>query len=173
MTSSNPLLRSPVPHYPKRGLMRFVRKSESDVSLARAPVAVPPAHFVVGMEEDKRPLYPERLPEGLPEGIVEGTAISCTSYVARVDEVSARGEVSVTLWERPNGREGLTTLVWDKRLGDERPEAGDLLWIWTWVDVVEGKSIDKIHVEIERAELTEEDRLELGALLERLREEHE
>ncbi|HMY22050.1 MAG TPA: hypothetical protein PKA58_37250, partial [Polyangium sp.] len=102
---------------------------------------------------------------------VEGTAISCTSYVARVDEVSARGEVSVTLWERPNGREGLTTLVWDKRLGDERPEAGDLLWIWTWVDVVEGKKIDKIHVQIERAELTEEDRAHFQELLNEMQSE--
>ena len=162
MAKLRPLEKSSPAHYP-RAFAKNVKVGDS----LRRQVAVHPAHFVVGMEEDKRPLYPE----GLPEGIVEGTAISCTSYVARVDEVSARGEVSVTLWERPNGREGLTTLVWDKRLGDERPESGDLLWIWTWVDVVEGKKIDKIHVQMERAELTEEDRAHFQELLNEMQSE--
>jgi len=147
--------------------MRFAPKVSAGFSLGRESVPVHPAHFVVGMDDEKRPLYPE----GLKAGKVKGTAISCASYVARVDQVTKRGEVSVTLWERPNGREGLTTLAVDGALEGKWPSMGDLLWIWTWVDVVRGEATTKIHVEIEKAELSEADRIYLRGLLAELRPE--
>ncbi len=160
MLPNDPLYRMQPPHYPRTFAKKLVRYD----GLSRQ-VPVHPAHFVVGMDDVKRPLYPERLPASK----VEGTAISCASYVARVDQVTERGEVSVTLWERPNGREGLTTLLVDGPLEGKRPSMGDLLWIWTWVDVVDGKATTKIHVEIETRELTADDRKHLRALVAQLR----
>lgn len=164
MLPRDPLYRMPPPHYPRT----FSKKFAPEVVLSRQ-VPVHPARFVVGMDEEKRPLYPE----GLQPPKVEGTAIACASYVARVDQVTERGEVSVTLWERPNGREGLTTLLVDTHLGGKRPLAGDLLWIWTWVDVVdhdgESREVPKIHVDIETRELTDEDRNHLRDLVAQLR----
>jgi hypothetical protein len=59
----------------------------------------------------------------------------------------------------------LTTLLVDGPLEGKWPLVGDLLWIWTWVDVVHGQATTKIHVEIERAALVEADRTYLRELL--------
>ncbi len=160
MTQRSPLEKVAPRHYP-----RAFAKSVKNVGSLRRSVPVHPAHFVVGMDDEKWPLYPE----GLAGNKVEGTAIQCASYVARVEQVTEKGEVSVTLWERPNGREGITTLLVNGPLEEKWPSVGDLLWIWTWIDVVNGQAKTKIHVEIEHAELSEADRTDLKKLLAELK----
>lgn len=145
------------PHYP-RAFAKNVKAREN--LLRRVPVH--PARFVVGMDEPERPLFP-------PAKKVKGTAIQCASYVARVEEVGEDGAVTVTLWERPNGREGLTALSVDEHLDGQWPNVGDLLWIWTWVDVHEGARKNRIHVVAEKTELTNEDRSALGRMLDQLK----
>lgn len=158
MTERTPLEKERPPHYP----WTFAKNVRARESLFRR-VPVQPARFVVGMDEPDRPLFP-------PHKQIQGTAIQCASYVARVEEVGSRGEVTVTLWERPNGREGLTILSVDKHMRGNSPSAGDLLWIWTWVDVDAKESRRKkcIHIEVEQPELTDTDRHKLKALLCRL-----
>lgn len=149
------LLRGPKPpHYPR------ARAQDPKLlpTLARR-IPVRPARFPVGLDRVDRSLSP-------PPEKIGGTALSVAAYLGRVDEVSRAGEVTVTLWERPNGREGLTTLSVRKHLGGQRPGMGDLLWIWTWVDVAKtGRSKDRIHVEVESRTLGDADRARLQALL--------
>jgi hypothetical protein len=118
------------------------------------------------MDDGNRPIFP-------PNREVQGTAIQCASYVGRVDDVGEQGEVTVTLWERPNGREGLTTLSVDKHLAGKPPSVGDLLWIWTWVDVTERRRKNRIYTEVECSELTGEDLQQLRELLARLQKGQE
>jgi hypothetical protein len=100
------------PHYPRA----ISRNDELSLSLTRR-VPVRPARFLVGLD---RALFP-------PSEQVEGTAVSVAAYVGRVEEVSKAGEVTVTVWERPNGREGLTALSIRKHFGrTKRPAPGDL-----------------------------------------------
>jgi hypothetical protein len=118
----------------------------------------------VGLDCPKRSLYP-------PFNKITGTAVQVAAYLGRVDELSKAGEVTVTLWERPNGREGLTTLSVRKHLGGNWPAIGDLLWIWTWADVAgTGRRKDRIHVEVESRTLDEADRTRLQVLLAELNE---
>lgn len=159
MAARDPLEKARPPQYPRRRTRHF----EPTAFLDRQ-VPVHPARFVVGMDSEERPLFP-------PSKQVEGTALSIAAYLGRVDEVSKRGEVTVTVWERPNGREGLTTLSVRKHLEGKRPSVGDLLWIWTWMDFLEGgEEKPKIHVEIESRDLDEADRERLRDLLAKLEE---
>lgn len=147
------------PHYP-----RAFAQDVDRMQTLEHQVPVRPARFPVGLE---KPLFP-------PPGKVRGTAISVASYLGRVEEVSETGEVTVTLWERPNGREGLTTLSVTDHLEGKAPNAGDLLWIWTWIDVIEKDRREPgIHVEVESHELDEEARARLRALSARLEEDEE
>jgi len=144
------------PHYPRA----FSKNVKDHEGLFRQ-VPVHPARFVVGMDEPEWPLFP-------PAEKVQGTAIQCASYVARVEEVDEDGHVTVTLWERPNGREGLTALSVDEHLGGQRPNVGDLVWIWTWVDVVNGENKTRVHCKLERAQLSAADQSYFKGLLSRL-----
>lgn len=156
MTERSPLEKTRPPHYPRA----FSKKIKGHEVLFRQ-VPVHPARFVVGMDEPEWPLFP-------PPDKVEGTAIQYASYVARVQEVDEDGNVTVTLWERPNGREGLTALSVDEHLGGQRPNVGDLLWIWTWIDVVNRRRKKRIYVEREQPKLTHADRQLLGSIAEQL-----
>ncbi|MEP7119632.1 MAG: hypothetical protein ABJE95_01935 [Byssovorax sp.] len=148
------LLRSArLPHYPRA-------RADDPASLAlERHVAVRPGRFPVGLDRPDRGLLP-------PPDKVLGTAISVAAYMGRVDEVSKAGEVTTTLWERPNGCEGLTTLSVPEHFGGQTPAVGDLLWICTWVDVAPtGHRKDGFHIEVETRKLTDDDRARLNSLL--------
>lgn len=141
------------PHYP-----RARAQKQGPIALERH-VTVRPGRYPVGLDRPDRSISP-------PSHKISGTAISVAAYLGRVDEVSKAGEVTTTLWERPNGCEGLTTLTVRKHLGGRRPAVGDLLWIWTWVDVARtGRRKDRIHIEVETRTLDDGDRARLKALL--------
>lgn len=145
-------------HYPRR----HAPAAELPLHLTRH-VPVRPARFLVGVSAG-RGLYP-------PKDKVKGTPLQAASYVARVEEVSEAGEVTVTLWERPNGREGLTTLSVTEHLEGKAPSVGDLLWIWTWMDATRNgpnEGEPRIHVEVEPPGLDEADRERLRELVRKL-----
>ncbi|WP_437780658.1 hypothetical protein [Sorangium sp. So ce1097] len=161
MADQDLLRRKGPPHYPRPGLR--APDPEATPALSRQ-VPVRPARFPVGLDRPDKPLLP-------PPEQVEGTALSIAAYLGRVDEVSDLGLVTVTLWERPNGREGLTSLSVHDHLGGRTPATGDMLWIWTWIDVAEDRTEKpKIHVDIETRELDDEDRARLSALIAALTE---
>ncbi|WP_437953347.1 hypothetical protein WME98_23715 [Sorangium sp. So ce296] len=114
----------------------------------------------MGLDEPERPLFP-------PPEKVEGTALSVAAYLGRVEEVSENNEVTVTVWERPNGREGMTSLSVNEHLGGKTPSMGDLLWIWTWLDATTEAHTPqaRIHVEAETRALDANDRSRLRSLL--------
>jgi hypothetical protein len=116
-----------------------------------------PARFPVGM---KRSLFPP------DSAAVHGTPLSVAAYLGRIEEVTDDGAVTVTLWERPNGREGLTVLSTHEHFPDKEPSTGDLLWIWTWIDVSREHGREKrIYMELESRILDDDDRVRLRDLL--------
>jgi hypothetical protein len=127
-----------------------------------------PGRFPVGLDE--RPLQP-------PRDEVNGTPLSAAAYVGRVEEVDGEGEVIVRAWARPSAREELMTL--DTYGRDERgpyfdraPASGDLVWIWKWKDVSKEHGMEeRVHVEVERRELSDDDRARLCDLLAKLKDE--
>jgi hypothetical protein len=143
------------PHYP-RALKIGVEPMGSLVH----NVPVRPARFVVGMARSEKSLLP-------PLDQVTGTALSVAAFIGRVDEISNATQVTVTIWERPNGREGLTTLIIPIHFKGEAPAVGDILWIWTWDDVADsGRHEDRIHIEVESREIDEPVLARLRAVLE-------
>ncbi|WP_437306999.1 hypothetical protein [Sorangium sp. So ce388] len=94
------------------------------------------------------------------------------AYLGRVEEVSEDDQVTVTVWERPNGREGMTSLSVNDHLGGRTPAMGDLLWIWTWLDATAEAHAPKerIYVEAETRALDTSDRSRLRSLLAELTE---
>lgn len=156
------LLRDEKPkHYPRQHGPDPDR--ELNLGLVRR-VPVRPGRFLMGFD-GKRPLSP-------PRDQVNGIPLSVASYVGRVEEIDGDGEVTVRVWARPSGWEGLTTLDAGKPTFEREPSVGDLLWIWTWIDVLSDRSEEKrIYVEVEHRQLVETDRMRLRALAAKLREE--
>lgn len=132
MTSSR--FRRSVPRYPSR----FVPTAPRDLHLERR-VPVQPARFVVGLE-DHRELFPERVRARMVNA-PQRPAL----YRGRVEEVGDDGELTVTVWETPGGREGVTSIRWGApetvQLPPEgAPSPGDMLRIWTWIELGAGGS---------------------------------
>jgi hypothetical protein len=78
------------------------------------------------------------------------------------------------LWERPSGRQMSTQLSVASHFQGTSPVPGDLLRIWTWVEVREtaegqGERIDRTRVMRESPRLENADREELTALAAQLR----
>lgn len=161
MADQGLLRRRRPPHHPRA----CAPNVDPALSLARQ-VPVRPARFPVGPDEPGKPLFP-------PPEKVEGTALSVAAYLGRVEEVSEDGQVTVTVWERPNGREGMTSLSVNDHLGGRTPATGDLLWIWTWLDAIAETHAPKeqIHVEVETRALDTSDRARLHVMLAELTED--
>jgi hypothetical protein len=138
------------------------RRAELAPPGPRAPlersVAARPGRFLVGF--DGRSLYP-------PPEKLSGIPLSTAAYVGRVEEVDPEGGVTVRAWARPSGWEGLTIIDTHKAEFDRAPSAGDLLWIWTWVESRRGaeSTAERIVIEVEHRELGQDDRARIGALL--------
>ena len=148
---------------PKRYPRRFAPSHEPEPSLARR-VPVRPGRFPVGLDDEQRPLYP-------PPHKVTGVPVSTAAYLGRVEEIDREGEVTVRVWERPSGWEGMTTI--DPREADfeSAPAVGDLLWIWTWIDASKERGEEpRTYVQVEHRDVTDEERERLRALLARLEE---
>lgn len=107
----------------------------------------------------------------LPEGVLQGASLDRAFYVADVDEVDEEGNASLTLWESPSGRAlygSLPPLPPHERLGPE-PSPGDRLRIWTWRELPgAGEVVPRRFVQVERRELTEQERDALRRLAEEL-----
>src|SRR5262249_5858430 len=141
---------------------------EGEVALVRR-MPLRPGRFTVGLGDAQRGMKPPR-----DRVKTRGTPLSAAAYVGRVEEVAADGEVTVRVWARPSGGEGLTTLdAWGGAF-DREPSPGDLLWIWTWTDIWrehgEVRRAERVHVEVERRELDEGERARIRTLLAELRE---
>lgn len=125
----------------------------------RLPVR--PARFAVGLAE----------PVCWPEfKVAESAPLLPAFYLGRVEEVSPTGAVQALFWERPSGRELSTELSADAHFSaGGRPVPGDLLRVWTWVELRECgdgncERVERIHAEREPPRLTEVERGELTAL---------
>lgn len=99
--------------------------------------AVRPARFVVGLE-DRTELLPERV-----RRLVRDAPQRVVVYLGRVEEVAPAGELTLTVWETPSGREAVTTLMaGELEFVDAPPEApltpGVVLRIWTWIELRAG-----------------------------------
>jgi len=75
--------------------------------------------------------------------VLGGAPLHPAIYLGRVEEIGSGGELTATVWETPSGREAVTTLVARDLLPVstvyvERPQIGDLLKIWTWMELREG-----------------------------------
>jgi hypothetical protein len=118
-----------------------------------------PARFTIGLGERVRW-------EDLPWA---DSAPSCGAfYLGRADAVTDE-EVLATLWERPSGREATTTLNIRDHFEGQPPNPGDLLRIWTWVELPgEGEQRPGIKVTVETRELTEAERRHLGEVADKL-----
>jgi hypothetical protein len=121
-----------VPRYPAR----FLPTAAKEAHLGRR-VPVRPARFVVGLEEHEEPWPAEVV------GQLQGAPQRAAIYLGRVEEVGPKGELTVTVWETPSGREAVTTLsagdavILPELTTEQRPEIGDLLRIWTWIELDE------------------------------------
>jgi hypothetical protein len=126
----------------------------------RLPVR--PARFAVGLGE------PVRWAEFPSTG---SAPLLPAFYLGRVEEVSPEGSVLVVLWERPSGRELSTALSAERDFpAGGRPVPGDLLRVWTWVELREREDgrcdqVEQIRVEREPPRLTEGERESLIALV--------
>lgn len=125
-----------------------------------------PARFVVGLAETVR--WAEFTP-------AQSAPLLPSFYLGRVEEVSPAGEVLAVLWERLSGRELTTELSSETHftVGD-RPVAGDLLRLWTWVELreqAEGRceQVNRVRAEREPPRLTEAERQRLAELAATLR----
>lgn len=120
-----------VPLYPER----FVPVRAAEAHLERR-VPVRPARFVVGLEEPEE-LWPPEV-----RSVLGGAPLRPAVYLGRVEEIGPGGELTATVWETPSGREAVTTLAARDLLPapavhPERPQVGDLLKIWTWIELRE------------------------------------
>lgn len=121
-----------VPRYPER----FLPTSPREPRLTRRQ-AVRPARFVVGLEDCK-----EFLPERVWQ-LVRHAPQRVAIYLGRVEEVTPSGELTLTVWEAPSGREAVTTLMGGELefVGappEAPPRPGDVLRIWTWIELQAG-----------------------------------
>jgi len=92
-------------------------------------------------------------------------------YLGRVEEVSG-DDVLATVWERPSGREASTTLSVKDNFQGKAPASGNLLRIWTWVELPgQDERVPRLKVEVEEPQLTDTERQELRALAESLEKE--
>lgn len=143
-----------VPRYPRR----FLPAAPKPVCLERH-VSVRPARFVVGLDE----LVGTDEDQALPPISVESAPLRVANYLGRVEELDEAGEITATLWEIPNGREAVTTLSpTDPAIMptsfEPPPEPGDLLRIWTWVELSrEGSEQPRVFFKIESDESDEGD----------------
>jgi hypothetical protein len=127
------------------------------------------------------PVRPARFPVGLGEPVLwpdfqeaQSAPLLPAFYLGRVEEVTSEGMVLATLWERPSGRQMSTQLSVASHFQGTSPVPGDLLRIWTWVEVREtaegqGERIDRTRVMRESPRLENADREELTALAAQLR----
>lgn len=88
-------------------------------------------------------------------------------YLARVEDVTSAGACAVTLWEVPNGLAGTTTLT-PEHLGELRPEVGDTLRVYTWIEVpragADGFGPERPRVKVEAPPLAPPDEAMRAAL---------
>jgi hypothetical protein len=84
-----------------------------------------------------------------------------------VEDVDLEGGVTVRAWARPSGWEGLTIIDVHNAELDRSPVVGDLLWIWTWLEIDRAgeRQTERIVIEVEHRELSEDDRAGIRALL--------
>jgi hypothetical protein len=125
-----------------------------------------PARFVVGLAE------PVRWAEFKA---AESAPLLPAFYLGRVEEVGPAGEVLAVLWERPSGRELSTELSLQEHFSTGgRPVPGDLLRLWTWVELREREEgrceqVERAQASREPPRLTAAEREELSALASTLR----
>jgi len=141
-----------IPRYPAR----FLPTDPRPVSLERR-VPVRPARFVVGLDE----LIGSEEDQALPPIPVRYAPLRVASYLGRVEEIDSAGEITATVWEIPSGREAVTTLSpTDPAVVpgafEPTPQPGDLLRIWTWVELpAEGPEEHRVFFKIEADETDE------------------
>lgn len=119
-----------LPHYPRMSLR--VREVSSEGAGFVRRVDVRPGRFIVLDPRTRSPDW--RIPEDrVTRGEIVGP-LQPAMYLARVDDVDSEGACAVTLWEVPNGLMGTTTLSVEAMAG-HRPELGDTLRVYTWMEV--------------------------------------
>jgi hypothetical protein len=119
-----------------------------------------PARFVIGLDEDVDWRW------------LDGTPVNPAFYLGRVEEVTADGSVVTTLWERPSGREAFAPLSLAEHFAGQAPSPGDLLRIWTWMELREDQPpVDHYRIEVETQTLSEEERELLTELVDELKRE--
>jgi len=122
-----------------------------------------PQRFLVGADEQVEP----------PEDQLSDAPVNTTLYLGRVDDVED-SIVSATVWEHPSGRQGMVFLEIDADFEGPEPCFGDLLRIWTWVELPGGGVVTpRKRVQVERRELSEAERAELQELVDRWKAEEE
>ena len=155
-----------VPRRPLRFLQlplpeaRLVRKGH------RPPIR--PARFPVGLDLEEAD--PVRLPKRVTDRL-ESAPVKPAFYLGRVEEVDSEGELTVRMWEWPSGRETLASLSADEHLEGPRPRPGDLLHVWTWIELPGSGEVDRrVAVQLEKPRLEEQEREALRRLLDSLGE---
>jgi hypothetical protein len=145
-----------IPRYPER----FLPEAPGELRLVHQ-VDVRPGQFAIGLEEP-----------ALKEEWLQGEPVQVAQYLGRVEEVSPSGDVTVTLWERPSGREAMSTLDVAKHFKGNWPRAGDLLHVWTWMELLPGDENPhpRIHIDTETRKLGDSERARLHDLLLELKE---
>jgi hypothetical protein len=122
---------------------------------------VRPARFVVGLDE----LVGADEDKALPPISVKSAPLRVANYLGRVEELNETGKITATVWEIPSGREAVTTLsptdpAIIRESFEPPPELGDLLRIWTWVELAQdgsGSEQPQVFFNIETDETDEGD----------------
>lgn len=145
-----------VPRHPRR----FLPTAPKPVRLKRH-VSVRPARFVVGLDE----LVGADEDQALPPISVDSAPLRVANYLGRVEELDEAGEITATVWEIPSGREAVTTLsptdpAVVRESFEPPPEPGDLLRIWTWVELPpNGSEKPRVFFKIDSDEVDQVDQV--------------
>lgn len=118
-----------VSHYPRKSLRP--QEAAGKVVVVRR-IDVRPGRFLV--RNPRTGAFDWQTPA---EFVTDGDVVAplqAALYVARVEDLGSDGDCLVRVWEVPNGLAGTTTLT-AEQLGELRPNVGDTLRIYTWIEV--------------------------------------
>lgn len=162
----------PLPLRPQRWLGPPARRPRFGARLQ--PLALAPQRFAVGALDpawlsghesaDSVPL-----PRPWPKAPASAP-VNLAFYYGRVSSATTEdGQVSATLWERPSGRSLLASLPWDRTFRPDPPKPGDLLLIWTWVELPGGGAIhERLFIQVVERPVSAAERAEVARILEML-----
>lgn len=137
------------PHRPWRRAL--AGPTRAYCGLRPASAAASPSRYVVGLRDSaredpgdgtdgdgqvQRPYPPRRAG-------VKSAPMAVAFYLGRVVEGSNAAVTYATLWERPGGQELAASFQWETRWSERPPVEGDLLRVWTWLELPGGGQIDE------------------------------